>query len=64
MSHDEAVLFIQSAVTGIDIQYWADLGCGNWTFTKALSALLPAGSQITAVDRERQRLDIPGVDFV
>jgi trans-aconitate methyltransferase len=31
---------------------WADLGCGRGTFTLALSALLPDGSTIHAVDAD------------
>jgi ubiquinone/menaquinone biosynthesis C-methylase UbiE len=64
MTHEEAVAFIKNAVKGDQLQYWADLGCGSGTFTKALAALLPPGSPITAVDREKQRLDIEGVDFI
>lgn len=64
MTHEEAVTFMKSAVKGNQLQYWADLGCGSGTFTRALAALLPGGSPITAVDREKQRLDIEGVDFV
>ncbi|MDB5145524.1 MAG: Methyltransferase protein, partial [Mucilaginibacter sp.] len=40
------------------------MGCGSGTFTKALNSLLPAGSHITAVDRENQRLGLPNVDFL
>jgi SAM-dependent methyltransferase len=29
---------------------WADLGCGDGTFTRALAQLLPAGSVVHAVD--------------
>ncbi|WCT14240.1 class I SAM-dependent methyltransferase [Mucilaginibacter jinjuensis] len=64
MTHEEAVSFIKNAVKGNQLQYWADLGCGNGTFTRALAELLPEGSPITAVDRERQRLDIDRVNFV
>ena len=64
MTHEEAVSFIKSAVKGHQLQYWADLGCGSGTFTRALAALLPPGSPVTAVDREKQRLDIEGVDFI
>lgn len=38
-------------------QYWADLGAGAGTFTRALSTLLPPHSQVTAVDRDHQVLD-------
>jgi trans-aconitate methyltransferase len=64
MSHEDAVALIQNAVTGDVPQRWADLGCGTGTFTKALYSLLPSGSYITAIDRERQHLDLPGAEFV
>lgn len=38
-------------------QVWADLGCGNGTFTLALAELLPAGSMIHAIDMDKQSLD-------
>jgi hypothetical protein len=31
---------------------WADLGCGDGVFTRALAALLAAGSTIHAIDRD------------
>jgi SAM-dependent methyltransferase len=33
-------------------QVWADLGCGDGTFTTALATLLPAGSTVHAVDND------------
>ena len=35
---------------------WADLGCGDGTFTVALAALLTAGSTIHAMDRDGSAL--------
>jgi trans-aconitate methyltransferase len=35
-------------------QQWADLGCGNGTFSYALASLLPNGSNIICVDKETQ----------
>jgi trans-aconitate methyltransferase len=35
---------------------WADLGCGDGTFTRALAARLAAGSTIHAMDRNRRAL--------
>jgi SAM-dependent methyltransferase len=36
---------------------WADLGCGEGTFTLALAGLLADGSTIHAIDRNRSALD-------
>jgi methylase of polypeptide subunit release factors len=35
---------------------WADLGCGDGTFTLALASLLAAGSTIHAMDRDASAL--------
>jgi SAM-dependent methyltransferase len=35
---------------------WVDLGCGAGTFTRALAELIPAGSDIEAVDRDASAL--------
>lgn len=35
---------------------WADLGCGEGTFTRALAELLGTGGRVYAVDRSRRRL--------
>lgn len=64
MTHEQAVSFIKSSIIGTEVQYWADLGCGSGTFTKALAELLPAGSHIIAIDRDKQRLQLDNVDFV
>lgn len=37
-------------------QRWADLGCGTGVFTHALAMVLPAASEILAIDRVRQSL--------
>jgi len=64
MSDEDAISLIEKAISNHEPQVWADLGCGSGIFTKALNYLLPAGSRITAVDREKQRLDLPNVDFL
>ena len=64
MSDEDAISLIKKAVSAHEPQVWADLGCGTGTFTKALNSLLPAGSHITAVDREKQRLNLLNVDFL
>jgi trans-aconitate methyltransferase len=35
---------------------WADLGCGDGTFTRALASLLPDGSRIHAIDLDAASL--------
>lgn len=46
----EAINLIRFTPTNEPIQIWADLGCGNGVFTKALASLLPDGSWIHAID--------------
>ena len=64
MTHNEAVSFIKNAITASSSENWADLGSGSGTFTKALADLLPAGSYITAVDRDYQQLSAANIHFV
>ena len=54
MTVDEAAALI--ADPRIDGTTWADLGCGDGTFTRALAALLPPGGVIHAMDRDRRVL--------
>lgn len=54
MTVDEAATLI--ADPRIDGARWADLGCGEGTFTLALATLLPPGSVIHAMDRNRSAL--------
>jgi SAM-dependent methyltransferase len=56
MEQREAIRLIDKGIPGKGVQHWADLGCGEGTFTRALAALLPWGSYIHAVDKERQFL--------
>lgn len=46
-------LISHSTLAAGDGQVWADLGCGDGTFTRALAALLPEGSVIHAMDIDR-----------
>ena len=65
MKPADAIKLIEKAITGHQPQRWADLGCGNGTFTRALSSLLPADSKVIAVDRERQNIpDFIQADFI
>lgn len=51
----DAVKLIRPAfVTVKRSSVWADFGCGNGLFTRALASLLPAGSTVHAVDRQAQ----------
>lgn len=57
MKIQEAIEFIAPGILpGDRPQHWADLGCGNGTFTYALAHLLPPGSSIIAVDNLPQNL--------
>lgn len=38
-------------------QVWADLGCGTGIFTRALARLLPPGSMIHAMDKNKSALE-------
>lgn len=58
MQLSEAIQLIQT--TGLakaGPSQWADLGCGNGTFTYALSHLLQPGSSIYAADKSRPVLE-------
>jgi SAM-dependent methyltransferase len=49
MKHSDAIELIRDAVGGRG-GVWADFGAGTGTFTRALSAVLGAGSTVFAVD--------------
>jgi trans-aconitate methyltransferase len=48
--HDAVEMLAGSAVDALGPTIWADLGCGDGTFTLALAAVLASGSVIHAVD--------------
>ena len=73
MQQSEAIALIEKGIANEHPQHWADLGCGNGTFTSALASLLPQGSYITAIDKTRQhfpafsdnvKIDFKKLDFV
>ncbi|MFC0514856.1 class I SAM-dependent methyltransferase [Mucilaginibacter angelicae] len=73
MQQSEAIALIEKGITSESAQYWADLGCGNGTFTFALANLLPPESYITAIDKTQQhfpalsngiKIDFKKADFV
>ena len=49
-------MLADSGVSALGPTTWADLGCGDGTFTRALAALLAAGSTIHAIDRDGSAL--------
>jgi ubiquinone/menaquinone biosynthesis C-methylase UbiE len=58
MDISTAITLIKKGVTGSSLgQVWADLGAGTGLFTKALSTLLPEGSTIYAVDKDRTAVE-------
>ncbi len=63
MTTEEAKLLLPKDINQV-AQTWADLGCGNGTFTYALAELLCTGSKIIAIDQSSQYIkqehnDIP-----
>jgi SAM-dependent methyltransferase len=62
VTEEDAVALIGGRRIGGDQPaIWADLGCGDGTFTRALATLLPTGSVIHAVDQNARALrQIPG----
>jgi len=52
VKHADAFALLEGAVPRAR-GTWADLGCGHGVFTEALLEILPPGSRIYAVDRDR-----------
>jgi ubiquinone/menaquinone biosynthesis C-methylase UbiE len=53
---DAVEMLADSGVEALGPTTWADLGCGDGTFTLALASLLAAGSTIHAMDRDASAL--------
>lgn len=53
---DARALIAHPSLSAGHPQVWADLGCGDGTFTMALATLLPAGSTIHAIDKDSRAL--------
>jgi SAM-dependent methyltransferase len=59
---DAVDMLVDSRVEAVAPTTWADLGCGDGTFTRALAELLASGSTIHAMDRDGSALRrIPAV---
>ncbi|MGZ3938469.1 MAG: class I SAM-dependent methyltransferase [Flavisolibacter sp.] len=54
MGIKEAIDLIRFTQRDNSRQIWADLGCGEGVFTKALASLLPGGSSIHAIDLDKR----------
>src|SRR5689334_1151438 len=54
---DATAMLSGSALDALGAMTWADLGCGDGTFTVALAAVLAPGSVIHAIDRSRAALE-------
>ncbi|MGZ3852262.1 MAG: class I SAM-dependent methyltransferase, partial [Flavisolibacter sp.] len=54
MGIKEAIDLIRFTQRDNPRQIWADLGCGEGVFTKALASLLPGGSSIHAIDLDKR----------
>lgn len=64
MKQSEARALIQDGIRASNKQRWADLGCGSGTFTNALASLLPASSQIIAIDQSHQSFTDTAIEFL
>src|SRR5262245_29380664 len=53
---DAVDMLADSGVDALGPTTWADLGCGDGTFTRALAELLAAGSTIHAMDLDGSAL--------
>ena len=53
---DAIEMLAESAVGALGPTIWADLGCGDGSFTRALADMLASGSLIHAIDLEGSAL--------
>ena len=65
MTIEEAINLIKNGVVPNEKSVWADLGCGDGLFTRALASIMGIGSTIYAVDENRRALGkieaVPGI---
>ncbi|NOT77332.1 MAG: class I SAM-dependent methyltransferase [Cyclobacteriaceae bacterium] len=65
MTLAEAVTLISTdRISKIKSQEWADLGCGNGLFSKALISILPPRSRVYAVDQRPFKFSHPQIKFI
>ena len=60
---DATRLISSNKISKEEGQRWADLGCGNGLFSKALINILPANSTIYAVDQKPLAISDPRIRF-
>jgi trans-aconitate methyltransferase len=53
---DARALIAHASLSAGSPQIWADLGCGDGTFTMALASVLPPNSTIHAIDTDKRAL--------
>ncbi|MEJ0056648.1 MAG: class I SAM-dependent methyltransferase [Bacteroidota bacterium] len=64
MTLSDATLLINSnKISNDEGQQWADLGCGNGLFSKALINILPKNSTIYAIDQKSVSISDPRIHF-
>jgi 2-polyprenyl-3-methyl-5-hydroxy-6-metoxy-1,4-benzoquinol methylase len=63
MGIKEAIDLIRFPVSNNSKQIWADLGCGDGLFTRALASLLPKGSSIHAIDIDEKAMRKIPIEF-
>lgn len=56
MDHNDHLKFLRDAIPAAQHQVWGDFGCGWGAFTLALADLLPNGSHIHALDKNKRDL--------
>ncbi len=57
MNYEEFIFPAKNKLAHSESQRWADLGCGEGTFTELLTGILPFESEIFALDKSSQKLN-------
>lgn len=57
MKYESFILPAKNQLISNELQRWADLGCGEGTFTELLAGILPSESEIFALDKSSQKLN-------
>ncbi len=54
----KAQALLQPGIAGSGGGIWADVGCGEGIFTYLLSTILPEGSEVYAIDKDKRALQV------